>query len=117
MVKLVRSASAAQGFAGSDPGRGRGTTRQAEAVSHMPQLEGPTTKIYNYVLGVWGRKSRKKEKRRGWGGKEGGRKEMERQKERGRKEGRERRREKERQKEKERKREKEKLYRRAKSNS
>ena len=27
-----------------------------EAASHMPQLEGPTTKIYNYVLGVFGEK-------------------------------------------------------------
>ena len=26
----------------------------AEAESHMPQLEGPTTKIYNYVLGGFG---------------------------------------------------------------
>ena len=29
MVKFMRSASAAQGFAGSDPGRRRGTTLQA----------------------------------------------------------------------------------------
>ena len=27
----------------------------AEAASHMPQPEGPTTRIYNYVLGaLWG---------------------------------------------------------------
>ncbi len=26
----------------------------AEAASHMPQLEGPTTRIYNYVLGGFG---------------------------------------------------------------
>ena len=31
----------------------------AEAVSHMPQLEGPTTKIYNYVLGSFGEKKEK----------------------------------------------------------
>ena len=31
----------------------------AEAASHMPQL-GPTTKIYNYVLGGFGEKKQKK---------------------------------------------------------
>ena len=31
-----------------------------EAASHMPQLEGPTTKIYNYVLGGFGEKKQKK---------------------------------------------------------
>ena len=45
--------------------RGRtwhGWSGHAEAVSHMPQLEGPTTKIYNYVLGgIWGEKAEKKE--------------------------------------------------------
>ena len=28
----------------------------------MPQLEGPTTKIYNYVWGGWGDKAGKKKK-------------------------------------------------------
>ena len=28
----------------------------------MPQLEGPTTKIYNYVLGGFGEKKQKKKK-------------------------------------------------------
>ena len=53
VVKFVSSAFMAQGFAGSDPGRGHDSGRQGhvEAVSHMLQLEGPTTKIYNYVLG------------------------------------------------------------------
>ena len=41
----------------------------AEAVSHMPQLEGPTTKIYLYTTmywGLWGEKAeRKKEKKIG----------------------------------------------------
>ena len=32
--------------------------------SHIPQLEGPTTKISNYVLGDLGRKSRKKKKQK-----------------------------------------------------
>ena len=32
-----------------------------EVASHMPQLEGPTTKIYNYVMGgVGGEKAEKK---------------------------------------------------------
>ena len=31
-----------------------------EAASHMPQLEGPTTKIYSYVLGGVEEKKRKK---------------------------------------------------------
>ena len=30
----------------------------------MPQLEGPTTKIYNYVLGGLGEKKKKKKKQR-----------------------------------------------------
>ena len=35
-----------------------------EVASHMPLLEGPTTKIYNYVLGGFGeKKSRKKGKK------------------------------------------------------
>ena len=38
--------------------------RVAEAASHMPQLEGPTTKIYNYVLGGFGEKKQKRKKRR-----------------------------------------------------
>ena len=32
----------------------------AETASHMPQLEGPTTKIYNCVLGEFGEKKQKK---------------------------------------------------------
>ena len=35
----------------------------AEAVSHMPQLEGPITGIYNYVLrGLWGEEGKKTKK-------------------------------------------------------
>ena len=33
-----------------------------EAVSHMTQLEGPTTKIYNYVLGGFGEKKQEKKR-------------------------------------------------------
>ena len=34
--------------------------------SHMPQLEGPTTKIYNYALGGLGEKKQKKKKKEDW---------------------------------------------------
>ena len=60
MVKFTHSASAAQG---SDPGHGPSLGR-VEAASHMPQLEGPTAKMYNYVLGgFWEKKAEKKIKR------------------------------------------------------
>ena len=48
VVKFMRSALAAQGFPRSDPGRGHGTAHQAMLIV---QPEGPTTRIYNYVLG------------------------------------------------------------------
>ena len=35
-----------------------------EVASHMPQLEGPATKIYNYVLGGFGETEQKKKRRR-----------------------------------------------------
>ena len=70
MVRFACSASAAQGVTSSDPGHGHGTTHQGhvEAVSHMPQLEGPTTKIYNYVLGGFGEKKtiKKEEEEEDW---------------------------------------------------
>ena len=65
MVKFDCSASAAQVFSGWDPQGGHGTARLsscAEAASHMPQLEGFTTKIYNYVLGGFGEKKAEKKK-------------------------------------------------------
>ena len=65
MVKFVLSASAAQGFTGLDPGHGHGTTHlsPAEVASHIAQPEGPTTRIYNYVLGDVGEKKKKKKER------------------------------------------------------
>ena len=37
----------------------------AEVASHVPLLEGPTTKLYNYVLGgIWG--ENKAEKKKDW---------------------------------------------------
>ena len=38
----------------------------AAGASHMPQLGGPTTKIYNYVLGGFGEKKQEKNKKEGW---------------------------------------------------
>ena len=52
----------AQCFVGSNPGCGHGTAHvnHAEAVSHMPQLEGPTTKnIQLCTGGLWGEKGKK----------------------------------------------------------
>ena len=46
------------GLAGSDPGCGHGTARQA---SHIAHPEALTTRIYNYVLGGFGEKENKKE--------------------------------------------------------
>ena len=37
-----------------------------EAASHVPQLEGPTTKIYNYVLGKFGGKKAERNKKEDW---------------------------------------------------
>ena len=61
MVEFAHSALVAQGFTGSDPGR-RHSTAHAEVTSHIAQPEGPTTRIYNYVLGVFGEKKKKKKK-------------------------------------------------------
>ena len=53
---------AAQCFVGLNPRRGHGTAHQnhAEAASHMPQLEGPTTKNIQLCAGeLWGEKKKK----------------------------------------------------------
>ena len=60
MVKFACSALAAQGFTGSD--HGHHSSGHAEEVSHMPHLEGPTTKIYIHVLGGFGEKKEKLKK-------------------------------------------------------
>ena len=39
------------------------SSSHAEAASHMPQLEGPATKIYNYELGNFGEKKKKRKRR------------------------------------------------------
>ena len=41
-----------------------GLSGPAEAASHVPQLEGLTTKIYNYVLGEF--EERKQKKKEDW---------------------------------------------------
>ena len=63
VANFVCPASVAPGL---DPGRGRDTRSlgHVEAASHIPQLEGPTTKTYNYVLGGFGEKKAGKKKRR-----------------------------------------------------
>ena len=69
VVEFTHSASTAQGFAGSDPGRRHVTAHQATLRQHptLPQWERPTTKIYNYILGDLGKK-----KLGGGGGKQNG---------------------------------------------
>ena len=66
MVKLTLLASAAQGFAGSDLGRGPGSAHQAIGASHAAQPEALTTRIYNYVLGGFGEKKTRKKKKGDW---------------------------------------------------
>ena len=51
------------GFTSLDPGR-RPTYHSpsyAEAASHIEELEGPTSRIYNYVSGSFGEKEKKEE--------------------------------------------------------
>ena len=58
LIKVSSSASVAQGFASSNPGRGCSSSH-AEAASHMAQLEGPTTKnIQLCTGGLWGEKGK-----------------------------------------------------------
>ena len=49
------------GFAGLDPGHRptRHSSSHAEVASHIEELEGSTTWIYNYVLGALGRKKKR----------------------------------------------------------
>ena len=51
------------GFTSLDPGCGPMHCSSSHAVvaSHVEELEGPKTRIYNYVLGLWGEEKRKKE--------------------------------------------------------
>ena len=62
VVKLVRSASAAQGFAGSDPGRGQGTTHWAMLRRHPTchHCRDPQLKYATMYWGALGRKKKNK---------------------------------------------------------
>ena len=67
VVKFAHCSLAAQGFAGSDPRHGHGTTHQAMLRQHpTAQPEAPTTRIYNYVLGGFGEKKKRKNKKEDW---------------------------------------------------
>ena len=62
-LSLRAPLQAAQCSIGSDPGRGHGTAPSGHtgAASHMPQLEGPTTKnIQLCTRGLWGEKGKNK---------------------------------------------------------
>ena len=50
------------GFTGSDPESGptHHSSRHAMVASHREELEGLTTRTYNYVLGLWGGKKKRK---------------------------------------------------------
>ena len=61
MVKVACSTSVAQGFTGSDPGRGHGTAHQA-MLGQRPACHDwrdPQRGIYNYVPGGFGEKKEK----------------------------------------------------------
>ena len=62
VVRFAHSASAAWGFASSDPGCGHGTAHlgHAKAASHIAQPEALTTRIYSCVPGALGRRRKKK---------------------------------------------------------
>ena len=61
VVKFAHSALAAWSFAGSNPGRRRGTTHQAMLRQHPTCHNQKDTqlKIHNYVLGAFGQKKKK----------------------------------------------------------
>ena len=62
VVEFARSTSAAQGFTGSDPGRGHGTAHRAMLRWHPTchNWKDPQLKVYNYVLGSFGEKKKKR---------------------------------------------------------
>ena len=61
MVKFARSASAAQGFAGSNSGHGNGTAHQAmlRLCLTCHNWKDAQLRIHNYVLGGFGEKKEK----------------------------------------------------------
>ena len=67
VVTFSCSTAVAQGFAGfgSWARTWHHSSNHAEAASYMPQLEGHTTRIYNYVLGGFGEKKKETKRLRG----------------------------------------------------
>ena len=63
VVNFARSAAAAQGFAGSDPRRGHGTTHQA-TVKWLPTCHNQKDPQLKYTNMYWGSLGRKKQKER-----------------------------------------------------
>ena len=61
VVQFSCSSSVAQGFASWVRTQHRSSSH-AEAVSHIVKLEGPTTRIYNYILGGFGEKRKGKKR-------------------------------------------------------
>ena len=63
MVKFAHSASAAQGFtnSGSWARTWHHSSGHVEAASQIAQPEALTTRTYNYVMGGFGEKTKKKE--------------------------------------------------------
>ena len=61
VVKFMRSAAGGSGFHQFESWawRWHRSSSHAEAASYMLELEGPTTKIYNYVSGCFGEKKEK----------------------------------------------------------
>ena len=62
MVGFTHFTLAVQGFDGLDPrcAPTHLSSSHAEMVSHIREPEGPTTRIYNYVLGGFGEKKKKR---------------------------------------------------------
>ena len=64
-VKFMRSASAAQGFTGSDPGPGHGTARQA-TLRRRPTQQNQKDPQLEYTTMYWGALGRRKKKEEAW---------------------------------------------------
>ena len=62
MVKFACSTTVAPEFASLDPVHTptQHSSSHAVVASHIEELEGLSTRIYNYVLGLWGEKRKKR---------------------------------------------------------
>ena len=63
VVKFTHSTSAAQGFAGSDPGRGRGTARRA-VLGRRPTCHNWRHSQLKYTTMYWGDLGEMKQKKK-----------------------------------------------------